>query len=612
MLQGKNDVSCTNSRTVIDYIRRTRPERLPEVFSGLPDPCEDLKDPAAFLSDENNWIPCAVMVQIFRNVRQITGDPEIAFRIGFESIADKEWGYIRRLFLTAFATPRAVFKRLNQINTKFNTTKVVEPVYEAPGRMVVRWHWVAGKNSSKDICRFNQGIYAAIPTIWGMPAAEINERSCHFQGDPYCEVEFSWSLIKGRMRSILYRLLTRKSSLFGALEEIERDKALLRQKFGELDILNRRLKSRIVTLKSINNSTRALVSQSGTHKVLEMTMKPIVEVMAFDRAIIMLKDRSGEFLEYVYGIGESPEMMARMAHYSVPLNRDENLMIRVFKRKRPVIVRDVARAHLNPMNRILSDFAPSAFVICPLIAEDKPIGILGVDRKAQGRPITSEDAEYLSIFANNIATAFQRARLDEELKLSYVNSVRALVQAIEEKDTYTRGHSERVAALALEIARILGFGGEDLEFLRFGSILHDVGKIGISESIVRSPKRLSSAEFLIIQKHPLKGVEILAPISMLKRHLYLVRNHHERFDGSGYPDGLKGNDIPLGAQIVAIADAFDAMTSSRPYRKGMPAKQAAREIFRCSGSQFSPEMTDAFRKVFEEKILTGQLAIANN
>ena len=113
----------------------------------------------------------------------------------------------------------------------------------------------------------------------------------------------------------------------------------------------------------------------------------------------------------------------------------------------------------------------------------------------------------------------------------------------------------------------LGLPDQEIEYLRFGSILHDVGKIGIPESIVRSPKPLTPAEFRIIQKHPLKGVEILQPITFIKDHMYLIRNHHERWDGKGYPDKLAGDDIPLGAQIVAIADAFDAMTSSRPYRR---------------------------------------------
>ena len=209
------------------------------------------------------------------------------------------------------------------------------------------------------------------------------------------------------------------------------------------------------------------------------------------------------------------------------------------------------------------------------------------------------DAEFLSIFANNIATALQRARLDVELKESYLSFVGSLVKAIEEKDTYTRGHSERVSSMVVQLAGILGLPQPEIESLRMGSILHDVGKIGIPESIVRSPKPLSAAEFKIIQKHPLKGVEILEPIAFLRTHLYMVRNHHERWDGKGYPDGLGGEDIPLGAQIAAVADAYDAMTSSRPYRRGMPPRQALKEIRKNAGVQFSRRIVDAFESMFD-------------
>ncbi len=178
--------------------------------------------------------------------------------------------------------------------------------------------------------------------------------------------------------------------------------------------------------------------------------------------------------------------------------------------------------------------------------------------------------------------------------------MRALVQAIEEKDTYTRGHSERVAGIVELVARELGITEHEVEYLRFGSILHDVGKIGIPESIVKSPKPLTDGEYKIIQKHPLKGLEILQHIPFIKEHMYLIRSHHERWDGKGYPDGLRGEEIPLGAQIVAIADAFDAMTSSRPYRKGLPPKQAAREIKKGMGTQFSSDVVHAFLSVFDK------------
>jgi len=289
--------------------------------------------------------------------------------------------------------------------------------------------------------------------------------------------------------------------------------------------------------------------------------------------------------------------MSRLKDYRIPLSHGQNILIRTLISRKSQRVRDVAEAGLNPGNRILTNFHPRSFIVCPLIADGKAIGTLAADRK--GRHLSADDEELLSIFANNIAIAFQRARLDEEVKSSYESSVRALVQAIEEKDPYTRGHSERVAAIAERVARQLDLPEREVAYLRFGSILHDVGKIGIPEAIVRSRKRLTEAEFKIIKKHPLKGVEILQPISFIRNHMHLIRNHHERWDGKGYPDNLAGDAIPLGAQIVAIADAYDAMTTSRPYREGLPARQAAQEIRRNSGTQFSPKVADAFMIVLE-------------
>jgi putative nucleotidyltransferase with HDIG domain len=599
--QVDNNVSCLNSRAIIEYIRRKHPEKLAELFVGMPAPWSEMEELPKFLGDENNWIPSGVIVRLFERAREITGNPDTAFDIGFDSILNREFSYWQKIFLKIFSSPRMVLRRMNQLNTKLNSTKIVELIYDSPGRAVIRWHWRQGVVPSQDLCAYNKGIYSAIPVLWGRAAARVEEGVCSFRGGPYCEITLTWAITLGRVRSWLSRTSTRKSTLYTALEEIDHDKALLRQRFDEvtglnveLTELNAELSQKVTMLKAINSATRTIVSESDTRKVLQQTMTPIVEVFGFDRAMIMLVNESGTYLEYSYGVGESPEAMEKLRDYRVPLTRDQNLMVRVLKKGKPVLIRDAQQAGLNPTNRILADFRPSSFIICPLIADSKVIGILGADRRGEHKRPTNSDLELLSIFANNIATAFLRARLDEELKSSYVSAVRALVLAIEEKDTYTRGHSERVAAMAVRVARTLGLSESEIEYLRFGSILHDVGKIGIPESIVKSPKPLSNAEYKIIQKHPLKGVEILDPITFIKDHMYLVRNHHERWDGRGYPDGLVGDAIPLGAQIVAIADAYDAMTSSRPYRRGMPPKQAAREIQKNAGSQFSQNMASAF------------------
>jgi putative nucleotidyltransferase with HDIG domain len=595
-----NNVSCLNSRAIIEYIRRRHAGRLAELFEGLPAPWTDMPRLETYLCDENNWIPSSLVVRLFERARQITKDPEVAFHIGFDSIVNRQFGYFQMIFLRFFSSPRNMLRKLNQLNSKLNSTKIVELIYDTPSHAIIRWHWRDGVVSSKDVCSYNRGIYSAIPTMSGLPPAQVREDHCGFEGDPYCELVISWGRHISRVREILSRLFIRKSSLLDALEEIERDKILLRKKFDELTILNVELSRRVTVLKAINNATRALVSVSDTRQVLQQTMRPIVDVLGFDRAIIMLVDEKREYLEYKHAVGESEQLLAKMTDYRIPLEREQNLMIRVLKKRRPVLIRDVKAAGLNPSNRILADFGPSSFIVCPLIAEDGVIGILAADRKPEQKPLTSADTEFLSIFANNIATVFQRARLDEQLQKSYVASVRALVQAIEEKDTYTRGHSERVAWIVVQVARELGMTEHEVEYLRFGSILHDVGKIGIPESIVKSPKPLTEGEYKIIQKHPLKGLEILQHIPFIKDHMYLIRSHHERWDGKGYPDGLRGDEIPLGAQIVAIADAFDAMTSSRPYRRGLPPKQAAREIKKGIGTQFSDEVVHAFLSVFNK------------
>jgi len=604
--QEGNNVSCLNSRAIIEYIRRKNPQRLPELFQNLPAPWSEMQGLEIFLADENNWIPSGLVVKLFESARAITQNPNVAFDIGYDSFLHREFSYWQKIFVRIFSSPRLILRRMNLLNMRLNTTKIVELVHDSPGRAVIRWHWRDGIMSSKDICSYNKGIYSAIPTFWGQAPAKVEERSCSFEGNPYCEITFTWGISWGNFRRFFSQFLTRKKTLYTAMEEIDRDKALLRQKFDELSRLNLELvdlnadlKQKVTMLKAINSATRSIVSVPDTRKVLQQTMTPIVEVFGFDRAMIMLVNASEDYLEYSYGVGESMEAMNKLRDYRIPLAREQNLMIRVLRRKKPVLIRDVKAAGLNPTNRILADFRPSSFIICPLIAEGKVIGILGADRRGNGKQLTMNDTEFLSIFANNIATVFLRARLDEELKSSYVSAVRALVQAIEEKDTYTRGHSERVAKIAVEVARKLGLPELEIEYLRFGSILHDVGKIGIPESIVRSPKQLTSAEFKIIQKHPLKGVEILQPISFIKDHMYLIRNHHELWDGRGYPDKLAGDDIPLGAQIVATADAFDAMTSSRPYRKGMPPKQAAREIQKSIGTQLSKTAAEAFLEIFE-------------
>jgi putative two-component system response regulator len=178
-----------------------------------------------------------------------------------------------------------------------------------------------------------------------------------------------------------------------------------------------------------------------------------------------------------------------------------------------------------------------------------------------------------------------------------------LAEMLEAKDVYTRGHSERVAKYAVLLARFIGLTEEDQSWIRRGALLHDVGKIGVRESILNKPEKLSKEELAHIRSHPARGCEICRTLNSLAPVLPIIRHHHERVDGLGYPDGVSGNDLSIGPRIVSIADSYDAMTSNRPYRKGIPPSQALK-IFdkEKNNGQWDPQLVDQFIKLIKSEV----------
>ena len=179
------------------------------------------------------------------------------------------------------------------------------------------------------------------------------------------------------------------------------------------------------------------------------------------------------------------------------------------------------------------------------------------------------------------------------LEKAYLELVETLRLAVEAKDTYTRGHSDRVSAYSVLLGEKLGLSSRKLKTLKIGGIFHDIGKIGVPDSILLKEKGLTESEFAEIKKHPLVGAEMLAPVSYFNNIMPIIKYHHERYDGTGYPAGLKGEDIPYLARIVAVADSFDAMTSKRSYRNSLTKKKVIKQLELGKGTQFDPQIADA-------------------
>jgi putative nucleotidyltransferase with HDIG domain len=245
---------------------------------------------------------------------------------------------------------------------------------------------------------------------------------------------------------------------------------------------------------------------------------------------------------------------------------------------------------------------PLSSMSVPLIGRDKQLGVLNVS-KFSDPPFTTSDLQIVSVLASQVVAAMENASLYEGLRESYFRTVQALVAAVEAKDPYTRWHSTNVAKYAVAIGRDLGLSPSQLEELHIAAILHDVGKIGISERIISKPDRLSREEFDIMKDHPAHGMRILEPIGFSPSINNAIYQHHERFDGKGYPQGIGGDAISRAARILSVADAIDAMISERPYRGTISAEAVLRELDKEAGLQFDPEVGQVARKLINQGLL---------
>lgn len=247
----------------------------------------------------------------------------------------------------------------------------------------------------------------------------------------------------------------------------------------------------------------------------------------------------------------------------------------------------------------LTDCVIKDSIIVPLKPRDTLLGVIQLCNKKGSNSFSYEDLDLLKILGSQIAFVIQNSELFNNLEKAYLDTLSALTNAIDAKDSYTRGHSDRVTDLSVRLAKEAKLENSELEKIRLAGMLHDIGKIGIPESILNKPGRLDDQEFEVIKSHPVLGVSILGSVEFLQNVVPIIKYHHERYDGKGYPDKLKGNDIPYLARIVSIADTYDAMTTNRPYRKALTTEESLREIERCKGTQFDPELADLFIQMIQ-------------
>lgn len=350
-----------------------------------------------------------------------------------------------------------------------------------------------------------------------------------------------------------------------------------------------------------NRWKKLLHGEEDLSHLMETIIQLVTGEWKASRASLMLFDRSDGHLKIrqAAGLDEAIIDQTRVRLGQGPSGY-------VAETRKPLLVQD-------PLDYVLANWPQRhehpSFASIPLVCAGELLGVLNVTGKNGGGEFTEEEMESLTAFGSTATEALDRLIVLEGLKEGYLATIKALALAIERKDPYTTGHSNRVCEYSLAIGRAMGLAEKQLEVLEAAAILHDVGKIGIPLSIVHKPGALSRDEVEELRQHPLIGSQLLGCLNHLKSEEDIVRHHHEWWNGEGYPDGLRGEDLSIGARIVAVADAYDAMTTHRSYRRAIESEAAFQEILSQSGAQFDPEVVRVFAELWNSR--SGKLLLAS-
>lgn len=387
-------------------------------------------------------------------------------------------------------------------------------------------------------------------------------------------------------RNFTQKLRQRSAELAQAKKELEEWGSRLEEK---VSLRTRELKKSKDQLSVLYQVSRTISSTLKIDDILQTILDFSIKISGAGRGSIMLLDKKKRtfFIKIPYDKSEKNIDKITFAE-------NENTIGWVVKNKKFLYIEDLENdKHFSKIEIIHRRI--KQLLIIPIIVEDKVIGVINLENTSLG----PDTIDLLRSFSEGAAVAVNNARLYQKIQDSYFEIVKALAQAIEAKDPYTHGHSERVMEYAVQIAQKLGLPEEEIESLRYAAMLHDIGKIGVKGIILNNPDGLTNEEYDEIKKHPVVGEGIIQPIELLQPIRPFIKHHHEWYNGKGYPDGLSGENIPLGARILAVVDAYDAMKSDRPYRKALTEETVIQELKRGNGTQFDPKIVEIFLEILK-------------
>ncbi|MCL2145060.1 MAG: GAF domain-containing protein [Endomicrobia bacterium] len=343
------------------------------------------------------------------------------------------------------------------------------------------------------------------------------------------------------------------------------------------------------------------MSATGIMSKKELTQSVIdvaCRLIHSEAGSVMLIDQADNELYIAASRGLPPDVAA-----AVRIKVGEGIAGKVAQTCKPIFVENIENDIRFSRHNSGDRYTSKSFISVPLRVKNTVVGVLNVNASREVNSFEDRDVRLLTILADQAAMTLENIELFNNLQDFYFEMIQTLARVIDAKDSYTYDHADRARQYAKLIAEKMHLPQAIVRHVEYAALMHDIGKIGIEEHILRKPGRLTSEEVDIIKKHPIIGNKIISPVTFLAPVAPMVLYHQEWYDGNGYPEGLAGEEIPLGSRIVAVIDAYDAMTSNRPYRKALSKDFAVAELKKGSGTQFDPQVIDVFVKILKEESL---------
>jgi len=365
----------------------------------------------------------------------------------------------------------------------------------------------------------------------------------------------------------------------------------------EKNPLKENLKKKITQFSALYEVGKSITSTLHLDEVLALITKKAADIMNASACSLRLLDKSGHelILRSSYGF-----INKRFHKMKSSLKIGESIAGRVVESGRPYIINDLRKEKHYKYPHFAAERRLRSLVTVPLVQKNKIIGVLSIYNANVGK-YAREDVQLLSMLAGQAAIAIENAKLFEQAETGYLNTIKTLSNIIDAKDSQTYGHSERVMKYCMEVADALKLPGHEKDILKYSSLLHDIGKIGIDIGVLRKPSKLNEEEWKVMFMHPVVGSGIVSQIGFLDNLAPIILHHHERYDGKGYPSKLKGEKIPLCARILSVVDSYESMASDRPYRRALSFKKIKEELMKGSGTQFDPKIVKVFLKILSRK-----------